>query len=68
MRLFSFGKLFCNSFQLLFFIEVLREERGRQGEDARSVGYETGNCVVHKEQISFQVKLPMRFRNPSKAS
>ena len=25
MRLFSFGKLFCDLFQLLFFFEVVRE-------------------------------------------
>ena len=29
------------------FLEVVREKRGRQGEDAWSVGYETWNCVVH---------------------
>ena len=50
MCLLSFGKLFCDLFQLLLFIEVVREKRGRQGEDAWSVGYETWNCVVHKEQ------------------
>ena len=50
MHLFSFGKLFCHLFLLLFFIEVVREKRGRQGEDAWSVGYETWNCVVSKEQ------------------
>ena len=33
-----------------FFIEVVREKRSRQGEDAWSVGYETWNCVVHQEQ------------------
>ena len=43
-------KTFCDLFQLFFFIEVVREKRGRQGEDAWSVGYETWNCVVHKEQ------------------
>ena len=32
------------------FLEVVREKRGRQGEDAWSAGYETWNCVVHKEQ------------------
>ena len=33
------------------FLEVVREKRGRQGEDAWSVEYETWNCVVvHKEQ------------------
>ena len=31
-------------------LEVVREKRGWQGEDAWSVGYETWNCVVHKEQ------------------
>ena len=53
MCLFSFGKLFCDLFLLLFFncfLEIVREKRGRQGEDAWSVGYETWNCVVHKEQ------------------
>ena len=50
MHLFSFGKLFCDLFQLLFLIEVVREKRGRQGEDTWSVGYETWNCVVPKEQ------------------
>ena len=53
MRLFSFRKLFCDLFVLLFFyrfLEVVREKRGRQGEDAWSVEYETWNCVVHKEQ------------------
>ena len=52
MRLFSFGKLFCNLFCCFFslFLEVVRFKKGRQGEDAWSVGYETENCVVHKEQ------------------
>ena len=52
MRLFSFGKVFCDLFLVPFFVflEVVREEGGRQGEDAWSVGYETWNCVVHKEQ------------------
>ena len=55
MHLFSLRKLFCDLFLLLFFycfLEVVREKRGRQaeGKDAWSVGYETWNCVVHKEQ------------------
>ena len=48
-------KTFCDLFLLLFFIlfflEIVGEKRSRQGEDAWSVGYETWNCVVHKEQI-----------------
>ena len=52
MCLFSFGKLFCDLFLLLFFIEVVREKRGRQREDAWSVGYETWNGVVHKNKES----------------
>ena len=46
-------KIFCDLFLLPFFycfLEVVREKRGRQGEDALSVGYETWNCAVHKEQ------------------
>ena len=51
MHLFSFGKLFVTKIApAAFFNEVVREKRGRQGEDAWSVGYETWNCVVHKEQ------------------
>ena len=46
----SFLKIFCDLFLLFFFIEVVRGKRGRQGEDAWSVGYETWNCVVHNEQ------------------
>ena len=51
MHLFSFGKLFCDLFLLLFllFFNSSKRERGRQGEDAWSVEYETWNCV-HKEQ------------------
>ena len=40
---FSFGKLFCDLFLLLFFclwfLKVVTEKRGRQGKDAWSVGY-----------------------------
>ena len=50
MRLFSFGILFCDLFQLLFFIEVVREKRGRQGEDAWSVGYETWTVLFTKNK------------------
>ena len=71
MRLFSFGKLFCDLFLLLFFccfLEVVREKRGRQ-EDAWSAGYET--CMelrcsqrtknYHKFKC-FQVKLYFSLR------
>ena len=80
MRLFSFGKIFCDSFLLLFFycfLEVVREKRGRQGEDAWSVEYGTWNCVVNKEQriiinsnaSKWNCKFfYTRFRSPSKAS
>ena len=40
-------KTFCDLFLLLFFRSIVREKRGRQGEDAWSEGYES---VVHKEQ------------------
>ena len=47
MRLFSFGKHFCDLFLLVFFncfLEIVREKRGgkgRRGEDAWSVKYES---------------------------
>ena len=53
LRVPSLHVLFCDLFLLLFFncfLEIVREKRGRRGEDAWSVGYETWNCVVHKEQ------------------
>ena len=40
----------CSCCFFFMVLEVVREKRGRQGEDAWSVGYETLNCVVHKEQ------------------
>ena len=56
MHLFSFGKLFCELFLLLFFfhcfLEIVREKRGRQGEDAWSAKYESVElCCSDKEQI-----------------
>ena len=53
MHLFTFGKLFCDLFLLLFvsfFTSSMREERQAR-EDVWSE-YETWNCVVHKEQES----------------
>ena len=47
---FHLENFFVTCSSCFFFIEVVREKRGRQGEDAWSVGYETWNCVVHKEQ------------------
>ena len=38
MRLFSFGKLFCDLFLLFFLEEMVREERWER-EDAHSVKY-----------------------------
>ena len=48
MHLFSFGKHFCDLFLLFFFLEIVREKRGRkgrQGEDAWSVKYESIELV-----------------------
>ena len=64
MRLFSFGKLFCDLFLLVFFI--VREKKGgkgRRGEDAWSVKYESIDLCCsqrtnnHHKFKCFQVKL-----------
>ena len=70
MRLFSFGKLFCNLFLLFLFfelfLEMVREKRGgkgRRGEDAWSVKYESIELCCsqrtknHQKFKCFQVKL-----------
>ena len=69
MRLFSFGKLFCDLFPLFFFfncvLEIVREKRGgkgRRGEDAWSVKYESIELCSqrtnnHHKFKYFQVKL-----------
>ena len=67
MRLFSFGKRFCDLFLLLFFyycsLEIVREKRARQGEDAWSVKYESIELCCsqrtknHHKFKCFQVKL-----------
>ena len=67
MRLFSFGKLFCDLFLLFFggelFLEMVREKRGGKGEDAHSVKYESIQLCCsqrtknHHKFKSFQVKL-----------
>ena len=38
---FHLENFFVTCFSCFFFIDVVREKRGRQGEDAWSVGYET---------------------------
>ena len=50
------------------FLEEVKEKRGRQGEDAWSVEYETWNCVVHKEQSEIVNFVFTWFTSPSKAS
>ena len=63
--LFSFGKRSCDLFLLLFFIvlEIVREKRGRQGEDAWSVKYESIELYCsqrtknHHKFKCFQMKL-----------
>ena len=46
---------FCDLFLLLFFncfLEIVREKRGRRGEDAWSVGYENGTVLFTKNKKS----------------
>ena len=55
MRLFSFGKLFCDSFLLFFlggncFLEMVREKRGGKGKMHNLESMKIYNCVVHKEK------------------
>ena len=59
-------KLFCDLLLLLFFcccLEIVREKRGRQGEDAWSVKYESIELCCsqrtknHHKFKCFQVKL-----------
>ena len=67
MHLFSFGKLSvtcsCCFLFIVFFLEIVREKRGRQGEDAWFVKYESIELCCsqrtknrHKSKC-FQVKL-----------
>ena len=74
MRLFSFGKHFCDLFLLLFFLRnSIREKRGgkgREGEDAWSVKYESKElCCSQRTNNHQKLKFSMwNFRSPSKAS
>ena len=55
MLLFSFGNFFCDLFLLGFFycfLEIVREKRGRQREDAWSVKYESIELLFTKNKES----------------